>query len=193
MATSKVTVDHDEIRRWVESRGGYPARVKGTGRPGDAGLLRIDYPGFRGEDTLERIGWADWFDTFEENNLALVRSEDPRNRFAKLVSRDTVQLPRARARGRVSQARRREGGRVGRAASASRGSATKRTAAKKVTKTKRAAARPAAPKRRTTTRAKIVRAGRVTPKRAAPKKRRKRTASKKRATSGSSRLSPRVR
>jgi len=28
---TKITTDHDEIRRWVEARGGKPATVKGTG------------------------------------------------------------------------------------------------------------------------------------------------------------------
>jgi len=35
MSDSKITTDHDEIRRWVEKRGGHPAKVKGTGRGGD--------------------------------------------------------------------------------------------------------------------------------------------------------------
>ncbi|MGH9970628.1 MAG: hypothetical protein ACREBG_22955 [Pyrinomonadaceae bacterium] len=29
---SKVTTDHEDIRQWVEERGGHPARVKGTER-----------------------------------------------------------------------------------------------------------------------------------------------------------------
>jgi transposase-like protein len=49
---SKVTTDHDEIRRWVEERGGHPARVKDTESKNSPGLLRIDYPGFSGGDSL---------------------------------------------------------------------------------------------------------------------------------------------
>ncbi len=30
MSEAKVTTDHDEIRGWVEARGGHPARVKDT-------------------------------------------------------------------------------------------------------------------------------------------------------------------
>jgi len=37
---SKSTTDHQEIRRWVEERGGRPARVKETGSDGDPGILR---------------------------------------------------------------------------------------------------------------------------------------------------------
>jgi len=48
-ADSKFTTDHEEIRGWVEERGGHPAKVKETN------LLRIDYPGFSGEQRLEEI------------------------------------------------------------------------------------------------------------------------------------------
>ena len=82
---SKVTTDHDEIRRWVEERGGHPAEVKGTE------LLRIDYPGFSGENSLEEISWEEFFDAFEENNLAFLYQEKTKDggksRFSKLVDR----------------------------------------------------------------------------------------------------------
>jgi hypothetical protein len=42
---TKRTTDHDEIRKWAESRGGKPATIKGTPKAGEeAGLLRIDFP-----------------------------------------------------------------------------------------------------------------------------------------------------
>ena len=46
MGESKTTTNHEEIRGWVEERGGHPARVKGTESKSSVGLLRIDYPGF---------------------------------------------------------------------------------------------------------------------------------------------------
>lgn len=55
------TTDHDEIRRWVEEHGGTPASVKGTDSDGEAGVLRIDFPGGADEDQLEHISWDDWF------------------------------------------------------------------------------------------------------------------------------------
>jgi hypothetical protein len=93
---SKITVDHDEIRRWVEERGGWPATVKGTAESGEeAGLLRIDFPGYSGEERLERISWEDFFEKFEESRLAFVYQEETRNeqpsRFGKLVSRDWME------------------------------------------------------------------------------------------------------
>src|SRR4051812_39125558 len=89
-SSGKVTINHEEIRRWVEERGGRPACVKGTER-GDSCLLRIDYPGFSGEDTLEPMDWDEFFDTFDENNLAFLYQESKNgkpSRFSKFVSRD---------------------------------------------------------------------------------------------------------
>jgi glutathione synthase/RimK-type ligase-like ATP-grasp enzyme len=94
-AESKVTTDHQEIQTWVEERGGHPARVKGTEGKQGAGLLRIDYPGFSGEDTLEEISWDEFFTTFEDNNLAFLYQEEKKDgsesRFSKLIDRDSVE------------------------------------------------------------------------------------------------------
>ena len=62
---SNTTTNHEEIKKWVEERGGSPAIVKGTEK-GDSALLRIDYPGYSGEDTLETIGWDEFFEIFDE-------------------------------------------------------------------------------------------------------------------------------
>ena len=82
---SKTTTDHDEIRRWVSDRGGFPARVKGTDQKG--GLLRIDYPGFSGEESLEAITWTEFFKGFENNKLAFLYEDGPESRFSKLIAR----------------------------------------------------------------------------------------------------------
>src|SRR5215212_1244393 len=91
-SSGKVTIDHDEIRRWVEQRGGRPACVKGTER-GESCLLRIDFPGYSGEGKLEPIDWDEFFETFDENNLAFVYQESKSgrpSRFSKLVDRGSV-------------------------------------------------------------------------------------------------------
>ena len=86
---SKVTTNHDEIRRWVEDRGGHPARVKDTESKNSPGLLRIDYPGFSGEQRLEEITWDEFFEGFEENNLAFLYQDKTKDgkqsRFHKFV------------------------------------------------------------------------------------------------------------
>ena len=92
---AKVTTDHDEIRKWVEKRGGHPARVKGTERGESGGLLRIDYPGYSGEQRLEEITWDEFFEAFEENNLAFLYQDKTKDgkesRFSKLVDRDKAE------------------------------------------------------------------------------------------------------
>ena len=88
---TRTTTDHDEIRRWVEEHGGKPARVRGTGDDNDPGLLRIDFPGGAGEDQLEHISWDEWFQKFDENNLAFLYQETKAtgedSTFFKLVKR----------------------------------------------------------------------------------------------------------
>ncbi|WP_394844558.1 hypothetical protein LZC95_46825 [Pendulispora brunnea] len=92
MAQAVATTDHERIRRWAEERGGHPARVKRTSRgKGDTGILRIDFPGFSGEGTLEEISWKQFFDTFEKKELAFLYQDRTAtgkpSRFAKLIDR----------------------------------------------------------------------------------------------------------
>ncbi len=74
-----VTIDHGEIRRWAEARGGMPAVVAGT----DADL-RFDW----GEGgRLERISWEDFFELFEEQDLAFAHIEDDDSSVYEFVPR----------------------------------------------------------------------------------------------------------
>jgi hypothetical protein len=81
------TTDHEIIRKWVEERGGHPASVKGTGGKNDPGLLRIDFPGYSGEGKLDEISWDEFFNGFEDNQLAFLYEEDKNSRFSKLIQR----------------------------------------------------------------------------------------------------------
>ncbi len=91
--SAEPTTDHEFIRQWVEERGGWPARVKGTERAkDDTGMIRIDFPGYSGGDSLERIEWDAWFEQFEDNGLAFLHRElkhkdGELDRFNKLVKR----------------------------------------------------------------------------------------------------------
>ena len=93
MSEAKTTTDHNEIRNWVEARGGHPARVKATAGDG-SGVLRIDYPGFSGEERLEAITWDEFFKGFEENKLAFLYQEETsagdESRFSKLIDRESA-------------------------------------------------------------------------------------------------------
>ena len=92
---AKTTTDHDTIRRWVEARGGCPAHVKRTGKSGDPGILRIDFPGYSGQKSLEPVSWDVFFQWFDKNQLALIYQDRTRggqpSRFNKLVRRDNKQ------------------------------------------------------------------------------------------------------
>jgi hypothetical protein len=85
MSSAKRTRDHDEIRKWAESRGGIPTFVKGTGD----GLLRIDFiegkkSGGR-EENLDETTWEEWFEVFDDRGLEFLHVPEGESRFFKLV------------------------------------------------------------------------------------------------------------
>jgi len=90
--SAKSTTNHETIRRWVEKRGAHPATVKGT-TSDTTGVLRIDFPGYSGEDTLKEVSWDDFFEKFDEANLAFLYQEKTASgrpsRFCKLIDRDS--------------------------------------------------------------------------------------------------------
>jgi hypothetical protein len=92
MSSSEQTTDHAQIRRWAEARKGRPARVRATGKGGDVGLLRIDFPDDDDEEEeLEEITWDEFFEKFDEKRLAFVYQEKTAggkpSRFNKFVGR----------------------------------------------------------------------------------------------------------
>jgi hypothetical protein len=91
-AESHTTTDHGKIRAWVESRGGRPAAVKRAESDDDPGIIRIDFPGYSGAQSLEEISWNDWFQKFEGARLAFLYQETTgdgeRSNFSKLIRRD---------------------------------------------------------------------------------------------------------
>jgi hypothetical protein len=103
-----VTTDHDEIRQWAEERGAKPACVRRTGGKGDIGVLRLDFPGYSGAQSLEHIEWDDWFEKFDESGLALLHqnttARGQKSNFNKLIARETAQ---GRSRGNSKASRRR--------------------------------------------------------------------------------------
>jgi hypothetical protein len=102
MSEAKTTTKHEQIKRWVEQRGGHPARVKSTAAGDSSGVLVIDYPGYSGTETLEAISWDEFFQGFEENKLAFLYQDETKtgdeSRFSKLINRDSAEQ-RSRAAG----------------------------------------------------------------------------------------------
>ena len=86
MSEARTTTDHDEIRKWAESRDGHPAMVD-TNAPG--GILRIDFG--EPEENLEQIDWDEFFRIFEDNKLAFLYQDEVKgggtSRFNKFVER----------------------------------------------------------------------------------------------------------
>src|SRR6185312_4890828 len=130
---SKITKDHDVIRAWAEERGAKPSHVKRTGSAEDVGILRFDFPGYSGEETLEPITWEQFFDKLDERNLALLYEEETsggqKSNFNKIVSAETAA---AAGRGGASPAKKKSAatkksaGIVKRSAAAGRSRAAKK-------------------------------------------------------------------
>ena len=91
MASAHPLTDHSQIRQWADERGASPACVRGTGSETDPGMLRLDYPGYSGEESLQSITWDEWFSAFDSNKLALLvqdeTSDGETSHFNKLVAR----------------------------------------------------------------------------------------------------------
>jgi hypothetical protein len=169
--TNRVLTDHEEIRQWVEERSGTPARVKGTGdeEAGDPGILRIDFPGYTGEDTLEPISWDECFRKFDESGLALIvpdyTASGERSNFNKIVSRETAEAALQKTgstRSRGTTTGRKQGASAGRSSAAagsssSRAKTTGKSTARPSTKT--AKSKTASRGTKQTTGAKRSRAG----------------------------------
>jgi hypothetical protein len=86
------TIDHDEIRRWVESRRGTPAfaLIKNTRVP------MIDFAS--GLSFIMNVSWEEWFQVFDQERHAFVCKETCddglQSRFYQLIPRDLGELAR---------------------------------------------------------------------------------------------------
>ena len=72
MSQATTTTEHDAIRRWAEERGGRPAVVR-TGQ-GRGGILRFDFG--EKEDSLEEISWDEFFQIFDDNDIAFLHQDE---------------------------------------------------------------------------------------------------------------------
>jgi len=67
--------------------------IKGTekGKEG-RGVLRTDFAGFKGGDTLEEVSWDEWYKVFKSRNFEFLyqdKTADGReSRFFKLINKD---------------------------------------------------------------------------------------------------------
>ncbi len=102
-ASSQTTTDHEQIRQWAEDRGAHPACVRGTGGGEDIGMIRLDFPGYSGGDSLEEITWDEFFEKFDEQGLALLYQDTTargqKSNFNKLIARETAEMAEQGGRG----------------------------------------------------------------------------------------------
>jgi hypothetical protein len=97
--STKVTVDHKEIKRWVEARGGKPAAVIPLlqSETGQIGTLRIIFPDRPEKEALKEISWETFFELFDARHLAFLYQEwketGERSRFNKFIKLQQVTLP----------------------------------------------------------------------------------------------------
>jgi hypothetical protein len=73
----QTTREHAEIRRWVEERGGRPARVRGST------VLRLAFDELPAN--WEAIEWQEFFETFDRTGLALWYEDTAGSRLCKLT------------------------------------------------------------------------------------------------------------
>lgn len=72
-------IDHEEVRGWIEEHGGRPALVRGVLEEEGEENPEILHIAFDGDVGVEEISWSEFFDRFDNENLALVyeTQEDP--------------------------------------------------------------------------------------------------------------------
>ncbi|MBS3168012.1 hypothetical protein J4216_02730 [Candidatus Woesearchaeota archaeon] len=90
---NKTTIDHEEIKKWIEKRKGKPAKFREIGK--DIDLLTINFPDVP-EAAIEDISWEEFFNNFEENNLAFLYQEETKeggiSKFFKFIKREVIEL-----------------------------------------------------------------------------------------------------
>ena len=86
---SRITTDHDAIRRWAELRGAKPMAVANAR---GAKSLALGFPGDEDNAALREIEWKAWLERFERNKLALLYQEQTpdgaRSNFNQVVDRE---------------------------------------------------------------------------------------------------------
>lgn len=106
--SSRVTTDHDEIRRWAEERGAKP--VLAAESDGKRASVALELPGSRDTSSRE-ISWDEWFQKFDKSKLALLyqqqTADGERSSFCEIVRREKADEVEQAVGGRGRSATRR--------------------------------------------------------------------------------------
>jgi hypothetical protein len=173
MASAKRTADHEEIREWVEGKGGRPAIVEGT-----TGMLRIDFG--EPEERLEATDWDTFFRIFDDSRVEFLY--DPEGWMTKFVPADMAEHGTAASNGRKKSSTGRK--KTTTARKKSTGGRKKSTGARKKTTAARKKTTTARKKTTTTARKKSSTSGRkkTTGRKKTSTAARKKTTGRKKAT-----------
>ncbi len=87
----KMTTDHRVIKKWIEERGGIPARVRDEmAAREESGVLRILFPAQQPSNEFYPLTWDKFFEKFDQAHLAFVYEEKSgdgeKSRFFKFMS-----------------------------------------------------------------------------------------------------------
>lgn len=74
----KTLYDLDDIEHWIRDRGGRPARLRGSQRD-----LAIDFGD--NPDSLEAIGWDEFFQVLSEHHVPMLADTEPDKRFYRFI------------------------------------------------------------------------------------------------------------
>ncbi len=99
--STRLTTNPEEIRRWVEARGGRPAAVAPLLQDEFGlkaiGALRIAFPEEHDKGNLEMLPWETFFEVFEARSLAFLYQErtstGEQSRFNKFIKQETFTHP----------------------------------------------------------------------------------------------------
>ncbi len=97
---TKITINHAEIRDWVEKHQGQPAVIDSPEAGSEPIGIRIDFPGDTDEVLLAEtqeskpVSWEDFFKIFEDKQLAFIYQDkdylpDPTLAY-KFINRDIL-------------------------------------------------------------------------------------------------------
>lgn len=73
----QTTTEHALVRKLIEDREGYPAHLESSEGQGDSGLLQVGLTdeGEEGDEDLKELSWEQFFEEFEEKDLAFAYRE----------------------------------------------------------------------------------------------------------------------
>lgn len=88
--SSKMTRNHDEIRKWAQEHGAIPCEVAGMDRNGDASVLRFEFSNAPNRSgNVKEVSWDEFFTKFDQNNLQLLYQDQSgdgaRSNFNKII------------------------------------------------------------------------------------------------------------